>query len=110
MPYSKPHHVWSACLHPNGLDLKCLTLNLDRTGNPDAAFACLPLTLIALRRSKRMVETLRRGTTVVVDRFAFSGAAFTAAKGAPGLDIDWCRVRIDWVRAKGRDVAARFYN
>jgi hypothetical protein len=46
---------------------------------------------------------VRRGTTIVVDRFAFSGAAFTAAKGVPGLDIDWCRVRAGWPSPGVRD-------
>ncbi len=40
-----------------------------------------------------MLEALKRGTTLVVDRFALSGAAFTAAKGVPGLNLDWCKVR-----------------
>ncbi|XP_077440532.1 thymidylate kinase [Vanacampus margaritifer] len=31
---------------------------------------------------------LERGTTLVVDRYAFSGAAFTSAK--PGFSLDWC--------------------
>ena len=40
-----------------------------------------------------MLSALWAGTTLVVDRYAYSGAAFTAAKGAAGLDLDWCRVR-----------------
>ena len=40
-----------------------------------------------------MLAALQRGTTLVVDRYAFSGVAFTAAKGRAGLDLDWCRVR-----------------
>ena len=48
---------------------------------------------LARARSKRMLEALKRGTTLVVDRFAPSGAAFTAAKGVPGLNLDWCKVR-----------------
>lgn len=35
---------------------------------------------------------LEAGTTLVVDRYAYSGAAFTAAKHATGLDLDWCKV------------------
>ncbi|KAI8074660.1 thymidylate kinase-domain-containing protein [Gongronella butleri] len=31
---------------------------------------------------------LSQGTTLIVDRYAFSGVAFSAAKG---LDFDWCR-------------------
>ncbi|XP_077572673.1 thymidylate kinase [Stigmatopora nigra] len=35
-----------------------------------------------------MKRKLERGTTLVVDRYAFSGAAFTSAK--PGFTLDWC--------------------
>ncbi|KAG2171590.1 hypothetical protein INT43_008316 [Umbelopsis isabellina] len=35
-----------------------------------------------------MRALLLSGTTLVVDRYAYSGVAFTAAKG---LDISWCR-------------------
>ncbi len=29
--------------------------------------------------------------TLVVDRYAYSGAAYTAAKRVPGCGLDWCR-------------------
>ncbi|XP_067948424.1 thymidylate kinase-like [Watersipora subatra] len=32
---------------------------------------------------------IENGTTVIVDRYAYSGAAFTAAK--PGFSLDWCK-------------------
>lgn len=35
-----------------------------------------------------MKKKLEQGTTLVVDRYAFSGAAFTSAK--PGFCLDWC--------------------
>lgn len=35
-----------------------------------------------------MKKKLERGTTLVVDRYAFSGVAFTSAK--PGFSLDWC--------------------
>ena len=38
-----------------------------------------------------MEATLRAGTTLVVDRYAYSGVAFTAAKALPGLDLEWCK-------------------
>ena len=38
--------------------------------------------------SKKMVSLLEAGTTLVVDRYSFSGVAFTGAK--PGIDIAWC--------------------
>jgi len=37
----------------------------------------------------RMKALLASGVTLVVDRYAFSGAAFTGAKA--GFDLDWCR-------------------
>jgi len=37
-----------------------------------------------------LLSALAAGTTLVVDRYAFSGVAFTAAKGAPGLGAAWC--------------------
>merc|ERR1711973_601182 len=36
----------------------------------------------------QMKEKLNEGTTLVVDRYAYSGVAFTAAKG---LDMEWCK-------------------
>lgn len=41
--------------------------------------------LVPLMRRK-----LEQGTTLVVDRYAFSGAAFTSAK--PGFCLDWCKM------------------
>lgn len=38
-----------------------------------------------------LLQALRSGTTLVVDRYAYSGVAYTAAKQVPGLTIDWCR-------------------
>ncbi|XP_041861474.1 thymidylate kinase [Melanotaenia boesemani] len=36
-----------------------------------------------------MKKKLEQGITLVVDRYAFSGVAFTSAK--PGFSLDWCR-------------------
>ncbi|KAF3691291.1 Thymidylate kinase [Channa argus] len=36
-----------------------------------------------------MKKKLEQGTTLIVDRYAFSGAAFTSAK--PGFSLDWCK-------------------
>ena len=36
-----------------------------------------------------MKQALANGTHVIVDRYAFSGVAFSAAK--PGINFDWCR-------------------
>jgi len=39
-------------------------------------------------KASTMRHLLENGTTVVVDRYAFSGVAYTAAKG---YDVDWCK-------------------
>lgn len=38
-----------------------------------------------------LVSALLSGTTLVVDRYAYSGVAYSAAKGVPGMDVEWCR-------------------
>lgn len=41
---------------------------------------------------RSLMETkLSTGTTLIVDRYSYSGVAFSAAKG---LDIEWCKVSI----------------
>lgn len=37
---------------------------------------------------KTLEEKLNSGKTLIVDRYAFSGVAFSSAKG---LDLEWCR-------------------
>ncbi|XP_064620680.1 thymidylate kinase-like [Lineus longissimus] len=37
----------------------------------------------------KITSLLESGTTLVIDRYAYSGVAFTAAK--PGFTMDWCR-------------------
>jgi thymidylate kinase len=37
-----------------------------------------------------METKLKSGTTLIVDRYSYSGVAFSSAKG---LDIDWCKVK-----------------
>lgn len=39
-----------------------------------------------------MLSALQSGTTLVVDRYSYSGVVFTAAKQLPGLDLNWCKV------------------
>lgn len=38
-----------------------------------------------------METKLKSGTTLIVDRYSYSGVAFSSAKG---LDIEWCKVKI----------------
>eukprot|EP00349_Pseudokeronopsis_sp_Brazil_P006847 CAMPEP_0202972360 /NCGR_PEP_ID=MMETSP1396-20130829/35813_1 /ASSEMBLY_ACC=CAM_ASM_000872 /TAXON_ID= /ORGANISM="Pseudokeronopsis sp., Strain Brazil" /LENGTH=70 /DNA_ID=CAMNT_0049702681 /DNA_START=199 /DNA_END=411 /DNA_ORIENTATION=+ len=56
---------------------------------------------------------LSSGTTVVCDRYAYSGVAYSAAKG---LDFDWCKVPdkgliipdlIFYIDVDAEDIAAR---
>ncbi|CAL6369202.1 unnamed protein product [Bathycoccus prasinos] len=42
-------------------------------------------------KKKMMEEKLRAGVTLVVDRYGYSGVAFTTAKKLPGLDQQWCK-------------------
>lgn len=42
-------------------------------------------------KREEMIRKLQSGITLVVDRYAHSGVAFTAAKGVPGLDVNWCK-------------------
>ena len=42
-------------------------------------------------KKEMMERKLREGVTLVCDRYSYSGVAFTAAKNAPGLDLNWCR-------------------
>lgn len=51
------------------------------------------ITLFNLRCACRdaLVAALLSGTTLVVDRYAYSGVAYSAAKGVPGMNVDWCR-------------------
>lgn len=39
---------------------------------------------------KKLHEKLMSGITLVVDRYSYSGAAFSAAKDKCGLNLDWC--------------------
>jgi len=42
-------------------------------------------------KKKFMEEKLKAGVTLVVDRYGYSGVAFTTAKRLPGLDQQWCK-------------------
>ncbi|XP_045520780.1 thymidylate kinase [Pieris brassicae] len=39
-------------------------------------------------KSRDILDLLEKGTTVIVDRYCYSGVAFSAAKG---LDLNWCK-------------------
>lgn len=38
-----------------------------------------------------MEDKLKAGTTLIIDRYSYSGVAFSSAKG---LDFDWCKVNV----------------
>ena len=38
-----------------------------------------------------ITRLLEAGTTVVIDRYYYSGCVYTAAKHIPGMDLAWCR-------------------
>lgn len=40
--------------------------------------------------SKKIQELLLRGTHVVLDRYVYSGIAYSAAKSVAGMDRNWC--------------------
>ncbi|KAI7842281.1 hypothetical protein COHA_003922 [Chlorella ohadii] len=67
-------------------------INSYLTSQAEIDDAAVHLLFSANRWEKReeLLRKLRAGTTLVVDRYAYSGVAFTAAKGAPGLDRAWC--------------------
>ena len=39
--------------------------------------------------ANKIIDKLQSGITIVVDRYAFSGVCYSAAKG--GLSLDWCK-------------------
>ena len=62
-----------------------------------AALLSSDVRMLCLHRDK-LVAKLRQGVTLVVDRYAFSGATFTAAQelrsplGESCFDLGWCKV------------------
>lgn len=41
--------------------------------------------------AKDIEQKLKEGTTLICDRYAYSGVSFSAAKDVPSMDLDWCR-------------------
>lgn len=68
-------------------------INSYLTSESDIDDAAVHLLFSANRWEKReaLLSAVYEGTTLVIDRYAYSGVAFTAAKHIPGLDISWCR-------------------
>lgn len=42
-------------------------------------------------KEQLLLQKLQAGVTLVVDRYAYSGVAFTAAKCIPKLNLEWCK-------------------
>ncbi len=42
-------------------------------------------------RRDHILSALLSGTSVVFDRYAYSGVAYTVAKQKPGLNMAWCQ-------------------
>ena len=68
-------------------------INSYLTSKSDIDDAAVHLLFSANRwEKKQLLESkLLQGKTLIVDRYAFSGVAFTAAKQLPDLDMSWCK-------------------
>ncbi|PNH09393.1 Thymidylate kinase [Tetrabaena socialis] len=55
--------------------------------------AVIHMLFVANRLEKReeMLQLLAGGTTLVLDRYSYSGVAYTAAKGVPHLSLEYCK-------------------
>eukprot|EP00879_Flechtneria_rotunda_P019668 GHRR01020666.1.p1 GENE.GHRR01020666.1~~GHRR01020666.1.p1 ORF type:complete len:234 (+),score=50.28 GHRR01020666.1:85-786(+) len=63
------------------------------TGCKEQDDRAIHLLFSANRWEKRaaLLQALKSGTTLIVDRYAYSGAAYSAAKAVPGMDVSWCK-------------------
>lgn len=41
--------------------------------------------------AKTIEDYINAGTTVIVDRYSYSGAVYSAAKEIPSMNLEWCR-------------------
>ena len=60
---------------------------LQQTQNMNNQAVHLLFAMNRWEQKESLVETLEKGTHVICDRYAFSGVAYSAAKG---LDFQWC--------------------
>lgn len=66
----------------------CSFLPIDgKSGKLELQYILMPNLFVLLQYRKDMKEWLNRGTSILVDRYAYSGVAYTASKG---YDWDWC--------------------
>ena len=40
---------------------------------------------------KHILDTLNSGKNIIIDRYAYSGVAFTASKNIKNMDLNWCK-------------------
>lgn len=68
-------------------------INSYLTSQSEIDDAAVHLLFSANRWEKKelLLRKLQQGTTLIVDRYAYSGVAFTSAKKAAGLDTEWCK-------------------
>ncbi|GLC50878.1 hypothetical protein PLESTB_000442000 [Pleodorina starrii] len=64
---------------------------LGQGGDADDTVVHLLFTANRFEKRKEMLRLLAGGTTLVLDRYSYSGVAYTAAKGLPHLDGSYCR-------------------
>jgi dTMP kinase len=48
-------------------------------------------TVLTIDNSASIQADLKAGTTVVIDRYYYSGCVYSAAKHNPGMTLEWCR-------------------
>ena len=41
--------------------------------------------------AKEIEDRINAGTTVIIDRYSYSGCVYSAAKEVEGMDLGWCR-------------------
>ena len=68
---------------------KLLDAYLSRAAEMDGRVAHLLFSANRWEKADQLLRTLQRGVHVLLDRYAYSGVAFSAAVNQ--LDIDWCR-------------------
>ena len=46
---------------------------------------------VLITHSPKILEAIDNGTTVVIDRYYYSGIVYSAAKQNPSMSLEWCR-------------------
>jgi dTMP kinase len=72
---------------PSGI---VINAHLAGTGPQDGRAVHLLYSANRWEKRDRMVEAINTGTTLIVDRYSYSGAAYSIAKNIPGMNREWC--------------------